>query len=156
MHKNRPGINPISLRKILEEWSIHLKGINFYNQDYRETLSDLNKKDFVFLDPPYGGTKGRYTTTKFDVEDFYNQLETLNSKGISWMLTFDGNAGEREYKFELPIEIYKNKFYVETGNSPFTKLMKTSIDSINEAVYTNYKIKNNLLVNNINTQLELI
>lgn len=155
MHKNRPGINPNSLKKILEDWSFHLKGVNFYNQDYRETLSDLNKKDFVFLDPPYGGTKGRYTTTKFDVEDFYNQLEILNIKQVPWMLTFDGNAGDREYKFELPSEIYKNKFYIKTGNSPFTKLMKTGIDIVNEAVYTNYKFNENLSANKINTQLKL-
>jgi DNA adenine methylase len=138
IHKNRPGINPERLKGILKEWSYLIKGVEFFKQDYRETLSSATKKDFVFLDPPYGGTKGRYTKNDFNVPDFYNELEILNSKGVSWMLTFDGNAGEREYDFQLPKEIYKNKFFVQTGNSPFTKLMKTSIDKVNEAVYTNY------------------
>lgn len=142
MHKNRPGINPERLKGILKDWSFLIKGIEFLEQDYRETLSLATKKDFVFLDPPYGGTKGRYTKNEFIVSDFYNELEKLNSKGVSWMLTFDGNAGEREYDFQLPEEIYKNKFFVQTGNSPFTKLMKTSIDKINEAVYTNYNFEN--------------
>lgn len=142
MHKNRPGINPERLKGILKDWSFLIQGIEFLEQDYRETLSLATKKDFVFLDPPYGGTKGRYTKNEFIVSDFYNELEKLNSKGVSWMLTFDGNAGEREYDFQLPKEIYKNKFFVQTGNSPFTKLMKTSIDKINEAVYTNYNFEN--------------
>jgi DNA adenine methylase len=141
MHKNRPGINPKLLMKIIKEWHYYAQNVDFINQDYRETLSSANKNDFVFLDPPYGGTKGRYTKLTFDVADFYNQLEKLNSKGVSWMLTFDGNAGNREYDFTLPKDIYVEKSFVNTGNSPFTKLMKTSIDQINEAVYTNYKKK---------------
>jgi len=145
MHKNRPGINPEKLKAILTEWSYLIKGIEFLKQDYRDTLSLATKKDFIFFDPPYGGTKGRYTKNKFNVLDFYNELDKLNSKGISWMLTFDGNAGEREYDFELPQEIYKNKFFVNTGNSPFTKLMKTSIDPVNEAVYTNYGINSQIV-----------
>ncbi len=140
MHKNRPGINPERLKVILIDWSKYIAGIEFLNQDYRLTIEDASKNDFVFLDPPYGGTKGRYTKTEFDIPEFYQQLERLNSKGVFWMLTFDGNAGNRKYDFKLPQDIYKNKFFIQTGNSPFTKLMKTSIDGINEAVYTNYEL----------------
>lgn len=140
IHKNRPGINPERLKVILIDWSKYIAGIEFVNQDYRLTIEDAGKNDFIFLDPPYGGTKGRYTKTEFDIPEFYQQLDRLNSKGAFWMLTFDGNAGNREYDFKLPKDIYKNKFFVQTGNSPFTKLMKTSIDGINEAVYTNYEL----------------
>lgn len=147
MHKNRPGINPLMLSKIIDEWNYYTQNIEFINQDYRETLDLADKNDFVFLDPPYGGTKGRYTKLEFDINEFYNQLEKLNSKGVSWMLTFDGNAGDREYDYTLPKDIYVEKTFINTGNSPFTKLMKTSIDQINEAVYTNYK-KNTLVGNN--------
>jgi DNA adenine methylase len=154
MHKNRPGINPSQFSKILNEWSYYAQGVEFINQDYRETISVAKKDDFIFLDPPYGGTKGRYTKLEFDIADFYNQLDKLNSKGVSWMLTFDGNAGEREYNFVLPKELYVEKTFVNTGNSPFTKLMKTSIDQINEAVYTNYK--NTILIKNLELELELI
>ena len=52
MHNNRPGINPERLKVILKTWSFFVKGIEFLEQDYRETLSLANnKKDFVFLDP---------------------------------------------------------------------------------------------------------
>lgn len=155
MHKNRPGINPKRLGQIVNQWSDFIKGIDFLKQDYRQTLENAGQNDFVFLDPPYGGTKGRYTKNEFNVLEFYEQLEKLNRKGVSWMLTFDGNAGDREYDFVLPDEIYKTKFFIQTGNSPFTKLMKTSLDQINEAVYTNYDIENIDVLKNIHKKFEL-
>lgn len=145
MHKNRPGIQPSSLRNILIDWSFYIKDISFVTQDYKQSFDEAKKSDFIFLDPPYGGNKGRYKKIGFDVEEFYRQLEILNSKGVQWILTFDGSAGERIYNFELPKEIYKHKLEVKTGNSPFTKLMKTGIDPISESVYTNYEISESVI-----------
>ena len=100
MHKNRPGINPKSFRDIILKWSYFIKDVEFRNTDYRNTLADANKNDFVFLDPPYGGTKDRYTKTEFNLSEFYNELERLNSIGAKWILTFDGTAGNREHDIQ--------------------------------------------------------
>lgn len=151
MHKNRPGINPITLKEIIRKWSYFIRDVEFRNCDYRETLSDADKNDFIFLDPPYGGTKDRYTKTEFNLEDFYNELERLNSVGAKWILTFDGTAGIREYDFHLPQELFKHKTEIKTGNSPFTKSMKTSIDAVYESVYFNFEtaveLRNNIRKN---------
>ncbi len=139
MHKNRPGVNPKSFKNIIFKWSYYIKDVEFRNCDYRETLADADKNDFVFLDPPYGGTKDRYTKTEFNLDQFYCELERLNSVGAKWILTFDGTAGTREYDYQLPQEIYKHKTEIKTGNSPFTKSMKTSIDAVYESVYFNFQ-----------------
>ncbi len=139
MHKNRPGINPKSFKETIIKWSYFIKDVEFRKCDYRQTLADANKNDFIFLDPPYGGTKDRYTKTEFNLEQFYSELERLNSVGAKWILTFDGTAGSREYDFQLPKEIFKHKTQIKTGNSPFTKSMKTSIDAVYESVYFNFK-----------------
>jgi len=139
IHKNRPGINPKSFKEILLKWSYFIKEVEFRKCDYRETLADANKNDFVFLDPPYGGTKDRYTKTEFNLQDFYNELERLNAVGAKWILTFDGTAGNREYDYQLPKELYKHKSEIKTGNSPFTKSMRTSIDAVYESVYFNFQ-----------------
>ena len=139
MHKNRPGINPKSFREILLKWSFFIKEVEFKKCDYRETLADANKHDFIFIDPPYGGTKDRYTKTEFKLQDFYSELERLNSVGAKWILTFDGTAGNREYNYQLPKELYKHKSEIKTGNSPFTKSMRTSIDAVYESVYFNFQ-----------------
>lgn len=137
-HLTRPGINPKTLREIILIWNYYIKNVEFSNLDYQQILQDVMKDDFLFLDPPYGGTKGRYTKTEFDLQNFYNQLERLNFIGARWLLTFDGTAGNREYTYQLPKELYKHKIFVKTGNSPFTKMMRTTIDTVYESVYLNF------------------
>ena len=110
--------------------------------DYRECLSIVKKGDFVFLDPPYGGTKDRYTHNEFSLSEFYAELERLNSIGTYWMLTFDGSSGDRVYNFAPPSELFSYKFYVNTGNSSFSKLIEKKKDIISESVYLNFKPTN--------------
>jgi len=141
-HLSRPGINPDTLHSQLLLWSKCIRKFDFHNMDYRECLSNVKKGDFVFLDPPYGGTKDRYTRTEFDLQLFYAELERLNSVGTKWLLTFDGTAGEREYAYAPPTEMYKYKFFIHTGNSAFTKVMDNQKDKIQESVYLNYDPSN--------------
>ncbi len=147
IHKNRPGINPKTFKGVVTKWSYFLQGVTFQNTDYRTTLADAKANDFVFLDPPYGGTKDRYTKTEFNLNDFYNELERLNSIGTKWVLTFDGVAGNREYNYEVPRELYQHRIAMKTGNSPFTKLMKTNIDVVMESVYFSFQPSSHLLNN---------
>lgn len=144
-HLSRPGINPQTLRNILLQWSHYIQKITFLNVDYRECLADVKKGDFVFLDPPYGGTKDRYTQVEFNLTDFYNELERLNSIGAYWMLTFDGSSGNRVYSFAPPQEVFKHKFSVSTGISAFSKLIDKKKDVISESVYLNFEPTNNNL-----------
>ena len=137
-HLTRPGINPDTLSQIIRQWHFMIKDIDFLNCDYRELIEDVTRDDFLFLDPPYGGTKGRYTKERFDVLDFYMQLDKLNIIGAKWILTFDGNAGNRTYSYDLPKEIYTYKQTMTTGLSPFTKMMNTTIDVVEESVYFNF------------------
>lgn len=141
-HLSRPGINPDTLAQILNQWSIAIRKFEFLNTDYRECLSIVKKGDFVFLDPPYGGTKDRYTHGEFSLSEFYAELERLNSVGAYWMLTFDGSSGDRVYDFTPPVELYSHKFYVNTGNSSFSKLIEKKKDIISESVYLNFKPTN--------------
>lgn len=141
-HLSRPGINPDTLERILLQWSYAIRNISFLNVDYRECLFSVKRGDFVFLDPPYGGTKDRYTRTEFNLADFYNELERLNSIGAFWMLTFDGYSGDRVYNFAPPEELYRHKFAVKTGNSAFSRLIDKRKEVISESVYLNFKPTN--------------
>ena len=143
-HLSRPGINPDSLRRILEQWSVAIAKFTFVLCDYRELLTRAKKGDFVFLDPPYGGTKDRYTRTPFDLNEFYLELDRLNSKGVKWMLTFDGEAGDRQYSYSPPPDLFTQKFSIHTGNSAFTKVMNSQKDSIQESVYLNFESSHDL------------
>lgn len=141
-HLSRPGIKPDTLKNILINWSSAIKKFVFLNVDYRECLSEVKKGDFVFLDPPYGGTKDRYTHSEFSLSDFYDELERLNSIGAFWMLTFDGSSGDRIYNFTPPSELYQHKFSIHTGSSAFSKVIDKKKEVISESVYLNYKSAN--------------
>lgn len=139
LHLTRPGIDPKRLASIIMQWNQYIKKFDFLNIDYRECLDNVKKGDFVFLDPPYGGTKSRYTKTPFSLDDFYKTLEMLNSKEINWMLTFDGSSGERNYSYAPPEELYKSTFKIKTGKSAFRKVIDKVQEDILESVYLNYK-----------------
>lgn len=139
LHHTRPGISPDRLRHIVHLWHHVVRGVSFHACDYRETLSVVRRGDVVFLDPPYASTRGRYRPDVFDLEAFYHELERLNKVGAFWMLTFDGQSGERVYKSEVPEDLYQHKFQIPTGNAPFTKLMEDSVDAVLESVYLNFE-----------------
>lgn len=139
LHHTRPGIHPLRLRKIILTWNRWIKNVDFQTADYRDTLRQVKKGDFVFLDPPYGGTRGRYLPQPFSLEDFIEELERLNKVGALWMLTFDGKAGTRTYSSQIPKHLYSTYLQIQTGNSPFTRLMGASLDAVHESVYLNFQ-----------------
>lgn len=139
LHLTRPGIAPQRFGAIVNQWNRYIKKFDFLNVDYRECLADVKKGDFVFLDPPYGGTKSRYTQTPFSLDEFYQVLDCLNSKDVNWMLTFDGSSGDRNYSYAPPKELYMETFKVKTGKSAFRKVIDKVQEDILESVYLNYK-----------------
>lgn len=138
LHHTRPGISPQRFRRIIAQWSAVIQEVHFAKADYRESLAIARRGDLVFLDPPYAGTKGRYSKVPFELQSFYAELDRLNTVGVKWILTFDGQAGARSYDSGPPADLYRARFGLLTGNSPFTKLMNTSIDGVVESVYLNF------------------
>lgn len=139
LHHTRPGISPNRLTSLIYAWSRAVQNVEFRSSDYSRTLSSASAGDLVFLDPPYAGTKGRYLPGGFSLDEFCEQLRRLNKIGAKWVLTFDGKAGERQYAASIPENLYKVKLALATGNSPFTRLMKTSVDQVVESVYLNFE-----------------
>jgi DNA adenine methylase len=74
LHHTRKGIEPDRLGKIIRDWSEKIQNTEFYAQDYRKTTERATSGDFVYLDPPYFHTKGRYYGT-IDFEQFLSFLE---------------------------------------------------------------------------------
>jgi DNA adenine methylase len=139
LHHTRPGVAPETLGEVIIMWSKAIQGVSFTSSDYANALSDVTDGDFVFLDPPYESTRGRYLHDAFNADRFYGQLDRLNRIGAKWMLTYDGQAGKRHYEVGLPCELFKARVDICTGNSPFTRLMNQNLDNVTESVYMNYE-----------------
>lgn len=137
LHHTRPGISPERLRKIILDWSKHISCSEFYADDYRKTASTATKGDLVYLDPPYFHTKGRYYGT-IDFDSFLAFLEDLNSRGVRFMLSFDGVRGDENYVVDLPQDLYKRHEMVPSGNSSFKKVMDKTSMQVFESLYLNW------------------
>ena len=136
-HLSRCGMKPESFSKSVMLWHKKIQGVRFLCSDYREILSQTSKDDFVYLDPPYAATKNRYANQIQPIE-LFNELENLNIKGVKWALSYDGKRGDFDLTYDIPSNIFKNLYYIHSGNSAVKKVLSGPIERVEEALYTNY------------------
>ena len=137
LHHTRKGVRPETAAGIIRQWSTRLAHVQFLAGDYRQITQNASVGDLVYLDPPYFHTKGRYYGN-IDFGAFLDYLEGLNSKGVRFILSFDGKRGDKTYKTSLPDSLYSRKFLVPSGNSPFKKVMENKSEMVEEALYINW------------------
>ena len=122
-HFNVPfGSQPKGLRICdevnLRNCSAALQGVEIAYCDYRKSLLQTTKGDFVYLDPPYipltkTANFTSYTTGKFDMADqekLAAEVRKLRYRGVDFLLTNSGTA-ETE-------RLYGKKFKLEKVASP--------------------------------------
>lgn len=130
VHKNRWGMKPDKLEKIISNYERYLSAIKIRRCDYKEIFNKSKSHDFIFLDPPYVASKTMYNG-HFNHQDFFEELELLNQKEVKWLLTFDSD------KSLFPKELYKNNYDLVTGLNSY-KRMKGEKSVVTENIYTNY------------------
>ena len=139
LHHTRPGIHPDTLTSIIYDWAEHIKGATFFVDDYKKTTENAKSGDFIYLDPPYFHTVGRYYgISSINFDEFIEYLDDLNQRGINYMLSFDGKRGETDYTVELPHKLYKRHIFIASGNSSFKKVIDKESQLVYESLYMNY------------------
>lgn len=136
-HLSRKGMNPSRFEKIALDWHKRIKGIEFKCGDYIDTISTATENDIVYLDPPYAGSKNRYTNN-LDVDKLFNTLEDLNKRNVKWCLSFDGERGEENLTYPVPPVLFKRQVSLSNGNSAVGKVLNSSINEVKESLYLNY------------------
>lgn len=137
LHYSRKGILPDNFKKIIETWGGKIKSYKFFTKHYSDLTKNARKNDFVYLDPPYFNTRGRYFG-KIDFDEFIEYLEYLNNRNIRFALSFDGARGEKSYVVKLPKKLYKRHQLIFSGNSTFNKVQNGKIERVYESIYLNY------------------
>ncbi len=136
-HHSRKGIQPVKFKKIVYNWSKIINNCKFLTKDYRGLTKRADKRDFIYLDPPYLNTRGRYFGG-IDFEKFLNYLEELNKRNIKFALSFDGKRGNKSFIAKIPKSIYKRHLLLHSGNASFNKLQNNKIESVYESLYLNF------------------
>lgn len=150
--KRRNGTNPKTLKQNINAISYYLKGKSqFYALDYREILDMSKQGDVIYMDPPYQGTSNvrdsRYISG-IDFDEFVDAINTLNSKGIDFIISYDGICGERQYGKELPKELGLRKVLLNAGLSSQSTLLGRK-ETTFEALYISSGLQSkDMLINN--------
>jgi DNA adenine methylase len=102
----RKGALPKTMRMHILGASYILKGKSMCScKDYRDVIQNATAHDLVYMDPPYQGVCSnrdpRYLKN-VEFEEFVEALEFLNSRDISYIISYDGRTGNKAYGKKLP------------------------------------------------------
>lgn len=122
--KRRYGTKPEIVAKNSAAISQLLKGkVQFHSVDYKEILRMVTSQDLVYMDPPYQGTSNqknprdnRYISgVVFD--EFVNVLRELNERGIRYIVSYDGQTGDKIIGKTLPDDLNLTHLLIDAGVS---------------------------------------
>jgi DNA adenine methylase len=135
--KRRKGTRPETMRKNIAGVSSLLNGrCKFTSLDYREVLEQVQKGDFIYMDPPYQGVCGnrdsRYLSG-INFDDFVLALEGLNRKRTAFAISYDGKLGNKAFGKVLPECLNLERIEIKVGRSSQSTLLgkeETTIESL--------------------------
>lgn len=119
--KRRHGTNPQTLAQNIRAISKMLKGrTSFSCKDFAEVAQEARQGDLVYMDPPYQGVSNvrdhRYIAG-ITVRQLVEVLEMLNSKGVDYVVSYDGKLGDKTYGNTLPDELGLKRIDLNAGLS---------------------------------------
>ena len=136
-HLSRPGMHPDRLERAVERWHAVIRPVTFVCGDYRETMTTARHGDVVYLDPPYAGTRQRYTE-ELDLERLFASCEDLNGRGVRWALSFDGRRGSDDLSHPVPSDLFRRHLMLPSGHSPVGRVLDGTLQPVEESLYLSW------------------
>lgn len=152
----RSGMRPNAMRhQLLGVSTLLARKTTISSSDYKDLLCNINQKDLVYMDPPYQGTSftrdHRYLNG-LCVNEFIDWLKLLNRQNVSYIISYDGKTGTKEYGQRLPDQLNLKHYYIHAGRSSQATLLGRS-DETFESLYISPAL-NQRLGNSINTRFQ--
>jgi len=102
-------MRPETMRAQILGASSLLKGkTKFSTLNYREALQSVTSADLVYMDPPYQGVCGNRDTRylrSVPFRDFVDLLDRLNTRGVRYIVSYDGRTGDKQHGQVLPADL---------------------------------------------------
>ena len=119
--KRRRGTHPDRIRESVFAVSKLLKGkTEFCCADFATVSESASHDDLVYMDPPYQGTTDGADKRYFeqlDRERLIIRLREMTTRGVPFILSYDGQHGEKKYGEDLPVDLHAYKMLVRVGRS---------------------------------------
>jgi DNA adenine methylase len=134
----RKGRNPYDMRNDIIAVARLFHGRTIITSiDYTEVFKAVSAKDLIYMDPPYQGVctgrDQRYYGT-INHGGFIEALAELNSRKLSFILSYDGRRGDKIYGMDLPTELELHRIEIKAGRSTQSTLLGRS-DITYESIY---------------------
>ncbi len=119
--KRRTGVQPDRVKRNAFAVSHLLKGrTTLYRGDFQACVKDARPGDLVYMDPPYQGTTygadKRYAAG-LEREHLIDALHDLDAREVPYVLSYDGQMGEKTYGEPLPETVDADHLSVHAGRS---------------------------------------
>lgn len=122
-HFGRTGMLPEKVKKVITYYSklMENKSISFKCESF-ENILPQNKKDVIYLDPPYTNSKSLYFGN-IPFEQFMFWIDNLN---CSWFMNINGiNKTDNEENIKLT---YTGRELLTSGNSSFSRMKGKNVE----------------------------
>ncbi|MDX2163640.1 MAG: DNA adenine methylase [bacterium] len=134
----RRGTHPDTMRERIRTTSALLRGrVTLVHADYQTLLAQATPKDVVYLDPPYQGvSRTRDPRYKAAVlfDEFMAVLHALNQRQVSYIVSYDGRTGSKNYGQSLPASLKLQCIEIDAGRSSQATLLGRD-ERTTEAIY---------------------
>ena len=134
----RKGAAPATMRRQILGASYLLKGkTTFSSRNYRDVAFLAKEDDLVYMDPPYQGVCGNRDTrylASVQFCEFVEVLERLNSRGIRYIVSYDGRTGTKVHGRVLPEDLNLTHMELDAGRSTQATLLGRK-DATYESLY---------------------
>ncbi len=123
----RMGMQPDTMRHNLLAASSLLRGrTECMSLDYKSAAAQATTSDLIYMDPPYQGVCGdrdpRYLKAVLFPE-FVEVLESLNSRDVAYLVSYDGRTGDKVHGHRLPSHLRLHLVELNAGRSSQATLL---------------------------------
>ena len=123
----RSGMHPKKMRQQITAVSKLLSGRTVLSSsDFRDAIALATPADVVYMDPPYQGTSFSRDHRYYDglsFGEFVEALSCMNDRELSFMVSYDGQTGEKQHGRPLPERLQLSHMYIQSGRSSQATLL---------------------------------
>ena len=134
----RSGMLPKTMRQhILGVSSLFDGNTTLSAVDFRDVTEKAGKEDLVYMDPPYQGTSFTRDHRYYEglpYVDFVDALQVMNERNISYIISYDGQTGEKIHGKTLPSKLRLKHLKIHAGRSSQATLLGNNHETV-ESLY---------------------
>ena len=134
----RSGMHPKTMRHQIFGVSRLLAGQTIISaKDFRKVVTGVKPEDLIYMDPPYQGTSFTRDHRYYNglcYDDFVSALGKMNEDNISYIVSYDGQTGNRVHGKKLPENLGLTHLLIRAGRSSQATLLGNTDETV-ESLY---------------------